>query len=230
LALTETLHSVVDILGSSQGLTAMAIAAIVGIGSPVMDRLVIRRKRIQYQVLFNSKIGLSPVLVDDDGADEGTHKQAHPDLTGLVQQFERYVLRGSEGVLSSNDCLTKDLTTNAPTIECERSTTQDLINAVRATPGAIGYADMSDETTKTAIRAGQLTALSLDGRYPQLNSLPDYPLWTVEYLYTKNSEGPALQDFLSYLDSSSAQATLLCAGYTPCFSKDNVLNPLCTAR
>ncbi|HEY2694357.1 MAG TPA: hypothetical protein VGJ45_02735 [Pseudonocardiaceae bacterium] len=89
MALTETLHSVVDILGSSQGLIAMAIAAIVGIGSPVMDRLVIRRKRIQYQVLFNSKIGLSPVLVDDDGADEGTHKQAHPDLTGLVQQLDK---------------------------------------------------------------------------------------------------------------------------------------------
>ena len=578
MALTETLHSVVDILGSSQGLIAMAIAAVVGIGSPVMDRLVIRRKRIQYQVLFNSKIGLSPVLVDDDGADEGTHKQAHPDLTGLVQQldklsvlmirirnvgssdiegadispplkvtfgsrvvwdariseasdpmlrkqvrekleffpngvetpdkvetsgkpaqaaqterrnlrtlrrllggrlesaltepaepakrdkpveqwrsvqlddlwlrrkqsfilvvvlheandkataiskeyevsgghrngrtiierkpqrrfswpvvttaigvilvgallgtvlgkvivggahpvadvpctagtvdiagssafgpivatlgqtyqtdcpgahinvdssgsldgvrdleaqsagtdaaalsdgksvdsttglraqmvavlvyglvvnphvgvdrlttdqvsgiyrgaytnwdqlggvnqaiqivgrsggsgtrqaFERYVLHGSEGVLSSNNCLAKDLTANAPTIECERGTTQDLINAVRATPGAIGYADMSDETTKTAVRAGQLTTLSLDGRYPQVNSLPDYPFWTVEYLYTKNSEGPALQDFLSYLNSSPAQATLLGAGYTPCFSKDNVLNPLCTSR
>ena len=575
MALTETLHSVVDILGSSQGLIAMAIAAIVGIGSPVMDRLVIRRKRIQYQVLFNSKIGLSPVLVDDDGADEGTHKQAHPDLTGLVQQldklsvlmirirnvgssdiegadispplkvtfgsrvvwdariseasdpmlrkqvrekleffpngnetpppedkpvpverrnlrtlrrllsgrlesaltepaepakkdkpveqwrsvqlddlwlrrkqsfilvvvlheadssaqaiskdyevtgghrngrttiehkpqrrfswpvvttaigvvlvgallgtvlakvivggtrpsvadvscttgtvhvagssafgpivatlgqtyttdcpgahidvdssgsldgvrdlegqsasagaddaalsdgrsvdstaglrqqmvavlvyglvvnahvgldrlttdqvsgiysgrytnwnqlggadqpiqivgrgggsgtrqaFERYVLHGSEGVLSSNNCLAKDLTPNAPTIECERGTTQDLINAVRVTPGAIGYADMSDETTKTAVRAGQLTAVSLDGRYPQVNSLPDYPFWTVEYLYTKNSEGQALQDFLAYLNSPTAQATLLGAGYTPCFSKDDVLNPLCTAR
>ena len=150
--------------------------------------------------------------------------------SGTRQAFERYVLHGSEGVLSSNDCLTKDLTANAPTIECERGTTQDLVNAVRATPGAIGYADMSDETTKTAIRAGQLTALSLDGRYPQVNSLPDYPFWTVEYLYTKDTEGQPLQTFLSYLDSASAQATLLSAGYTPCFSKDDVLNPLCTAR
>jgi ABC-type phosphate transport system substrate-binding protein len=72
--------------------------------------------------------------------------------------------------------------------------------------------------------------VSLDGRYPQVNSLPDYPFWTVEYLYTKNGNGQALQDFLAYLNSSSAQATLLGAGYTPCFSKDDVLNPLCTSR
>ncbi|HEY2694356.1 MAG TPA: substrate-binding domain-containing protein [Pseudonocardiaceae bacterium] len=198
-----------------------------------------------YGLVVNSHVGIDRLTTDQvsgiyrgiytnwdqlGGVNQAIQIVGRSGGSGTRQAFERYVLRGSEGVLSSNDCLTKDLTTNAPTIECERSTTQDLINAVRATPGAIGYADMSDETTKTAIRAGQLTALSLDGRYPQLNSLPDYPLWTVEYLYTKNSEGPALQDFLSYLDSSSAQATLLCAGYTPCFSKDNVLNPLCTAR
>jgi ABC-type phosphate transport system substrate-binding protein len=75
-----------------------------------------------------------------------------------------------------------------------------------------------------------VTAVSLDGRYPQTDSLPDYPFWTVEYLYTKDSRGEALRDFLDYLNSPSAQATLLSAGYTPCFSKDNVLNPLCAAR
>lgn len=150
--------------------------------------------------------------------------------SGTRQAFEHYVLHTSEGELSSNDCLSKDLTANAPTIQCERDTTEDLINTVKAVPGGIGYADVSDETTKEAIRAGDLTAVSLDGRYPQVDSLPNYPFWTVEYLYTRNAEGAPLQAFLNYLSSPSAQATLLSAGYTPCFSKDDVLNPLCTSR
>jgi ABC-type phosphate transport system substrate-binding protein len=117
-----------------------------------------------------------------------------------------------------------------PTTLCERNTTQELLDAVRSAPGGIGYADVSDETTKQAVRAGDLTAVSLDGRYPLIDSLPDYPFWTVEYLYTKDDQGAPLQAFLKYLNSPAAQATLLSAGYTPCFSKDNVLNPLCTSR
>jgi phosphate transport system substrate-binding protein len=150
--------------------------------------------------------------------------------SGTRQAFERYVLHGSEGLLSSDDCLTKDRIATAPTIECERDTTQDLINAVTSVPGAIGYADVSDEATKQAERAGQLVTLTLDDRYPLVDSLPDYPFWTVEYLYTKDGQDQPLQAFLKYLNSPSAQATLLGAGYTPCWSRDNVLNPLCTSR
>ncbi len=39
-----------------------------------------------------------------------------------------------------------------------------------------------------------------------------------------------MRDFLDYLESDSAQATLLSAGYTPCVPKDGVLNHLCTLR
>jgi hypothetical protein len=91
------MHSVVDILGSSQGLITMAIAAVVGIGSPFMDRLVIRRKRVQYQVLYNSKIGLTPDSFEP--ADKNHSEKAHPELRGLVEQLDKLsvmMFRGSQ--------------------------------------------------------------------------------------------------------------------------------------
>jgi phosphate transport system substrate-binding protein len=65
--------SVVDILGSNQGLIALTVAALVAFASPLVDRFVFRRKRIQYQVLYNSKIGLdneSKVGLDPKGKDD----------------------------------------------------------------------------------------------------------------------------------------------------------------
>lgn len=74
--------------------------------------------------------------------------------------------------------------------------------------------------------------VQLDGRYPQVDSLPEYPFWTVEYLYTRGTPAPrsALGTFLDYLASDAAQATLFSAGYTPCVARDGVLNHLCTLR
>ena len=66
----EALRSIVDVLGSAPGISTMAIVAVVGIGSPFLDRWVLRRRRVQYQVLYNSKIGLDTVVV------QGTSDQA----------------------------------------------------------------------------------------------------------------------------------------------------------
>ncbi|HJP72970.1 MAG TPA: substrate-binding domain-containing protein [Pseudonocardiaceae bacterium] len=198
-----------------------------------------------YGLVVNKDVGIDRLTTDQvrgiysgqytnwqqlGGANEPIQLVGRSGGSGTRQAFERYVLHTSEGVLSSNNCLSKDLSQASSTILCERDTTQELISAVKASPGGIGYADVSDETTKDAVRAGDLTAVSLDGRYPLTDSLPDYPFWTVEYLYTRDGEGQPLQDFLKFLNSPSAQATLLSAGYTPCFSKDNVLNPMCTSR
>lgn len=152
--------------------------------------------------------------------------------SGTRQALERYVLDGSEGELSSDGCLTRDRITNAPTILCERASTEDLINTVAAVPGAIGYGDVANATTKAAARAGNIVTVELDGRFPEVDSLPDYPFWTVEYLYTQGTQpsGSATRAFLDYLTSDSAQAALLSAGYTPCVPKSGILNHLCTSR
>lgn len=161
------------------------------------------------------------------GADLPIQIVGRGESSGTRRAFERYVLRGSEGVLSSDDCMTKDRITSAPTIRCERDTTDELIAAVQGAPGGIGYADVATQSTKDAVRGGSLVTVRLDGRYPQVDSLPEYPFWTVEYLYTR---GSTLGAFVSYLNSDSAQAVLLSAGYTPCVPRSGVLNPLCSGR
>jgi ABC-type phosphate transport system substrate-binding protein len=200
-----------------------------------------------YSVVINSDVGIDHLSTAQlDGIYSGRYTNWHqlggPSLpirlvgrgesSGTRRAFERYVLNGSEGVLSSDGCLTKDRTTNAPTIRCERDTTEELIHAVATVPGAIGYGDVANAATKSEVRGGAIVTVKLNGLYPQVDSLPNYPFWTVEYLYTKGrpTAGSPLREFLDYLSSDSAQATLLGAGYTPCVPKDGVLNPLCTRR
>ncbi|HEX3592997.1 MAG TPA: substrate-binding domain-containing protein [Pseudonocardiaceae bacterium] len=148
--------------------------------------------------------------------------------SGTRRTFEQSVLHGSEGPPSSVDCRTKD-DPKAVTTECELDRTDDVVNTVAATPGAIGYADVANQTTKTAVRGGRIVTVKLGGLYPQLDSLPNYPFWTVEHLYTRGKPraGSPLAAFLDYLSSDSAETMLLSAGYTPCVPRDGVLNPLC---
>ena len=84
----DTLRSVVNILGSTPGIITLAILAVVCIGSPFLDRWVIRRKRIQYQVLYNSKIGLDTVFQEHDEDEESSSEPTNP-LDRLVHELER---------------------------------------------------------------------------------------------------------------------------------------------
>jgi phosphate transport system substrate-binding protein len=151
--------------------------------------------------------------------------------SGTRRTLEQYLLHGSEGVLSSNNCLTKDQVAGAPTILCELPTTEDVVTTVSAVPGAIGYADIANQVTKNAVADNHVAPVVLDGRTPEVGSLPDYPFWTVEYLYTwtPGTSSP-VGAFVEYLKSDSAQAALRNAGYTPCVAPGGSLNPLCTRR
>ncbi|HEY3606594.1 MAG TPA: substrate-binding domain-containing protein [Pseudonocardiaceae bacterium] len=200
-----------------------------------------------YSVLINNDVGIDHLTTPQltgiySGQYTNWHQLGGPDLpirivgrggnSGTRRAFERYVLVGSEGVLSSDGCVTKDRVANAPTIRCERDTTQDLITAVSTVSGAIGYGDVANSATKAAVRSGEVVTAKLNGLYPQVESLPNYPFWTVEHLYTRGSPAPGspLGAFLDYLNSDAAQAALLSAGYTPCLPRDGVLNHLCTLR
>lgn len=152
--------------------------------------------------------------------------------SGTRQTLERYLLNKSEGVLSSNDCLTRDRGPFAPTTLCERDTTEQLVGAVAATPGAIGYADVANTTTKQAVRADKIVPIDLDGHAPDIDSLPAYQFWTVEHLYTKGTPPPgtAIEAFLEYLARDPAQTAMASAGYTPCVLKDGVRTQWCGQR
>jgi ABC-type phosphate transport system substrate-binding protein len=150
--------------------------------------------------------------------------------SGSRTTFEQWVLHGTEGELSSDDCYTRDHPTERGTIRCEVSTTEDLVHTVSTVPGAIGYADVANTATRTAVRGGDLITVKLDGRYPETGSLPDYPFWTVEYLYTRTAPSAPLQGLVDYLAGDAARNALFEAGYPACLNRTGELNHLCTLR
>ena len=151
--------------------------------------------------------------------------------SGTRRALEQFLLKGSEGVLSSNTCLVKDQVPGAPTTLCELPTTGDVVSTVSTTQGAIGYADIANQATKNAITSNQVVPVVLDNRYPNVASLPNYPFWTVEYLYTwtPGTDTP-IGAFTDYLKSDAAQAALRNAGYTPCVATGGANDPLCRLR
>ncbi|MBB3663417.1 ABC-type phosphate transport system substrate-binding protein [Prauserella sediminis] len=83
MKIAETLQTVASVLGSDQGLLVMLVLSVLAIAAPFADRHLIRRKRLSYRVLYNSKLGVSPDLDDGDvfgeippGADAGMHELA----------------------------------------------------------------------------------------------------------------------------------------------------------
>lgn len=147
--------------------------------------------------------------------------------SGTRRTLEQFVLKAPEGLPSSGDCTSRDLIPAAPTILCELPTTQAVVNTVSTVPGAIGYADVDNQGTKTVVADQRVVPVVLDGRSPQVGSVPNgYPFWTVEYLYTWTpGTGSPIAAFQDYLKSDTVQTVLRRAGYTPC-----VENPLCTQR
>lgn len=65
----------------------IAIAALLMLAAPLADRMVIRRKRIDYRVLYNSKIGLEPLSQHDEA--DGPSARADPRLRHLTSMAGR---------------------------------------------------------------------------------------------------------------------------------------------
>ncbi|WIV61124.1 PstS family phosphate ABC transporter substrate-binding protein [Amycolatopsis nalaikhensis] len=150
--------------------------------------------------------------------------------SGTRKTFEQKVLGGAEDRLTSDSCREPERDPAAATTRCERGTTAEVLTEVAAVPGAIGYADVPAAKTAAA-RDRQVAVVQLDGRYPDVTSIAaGYRFWTVEYLYTKGVPDGAsvLKRFLDYLASPTARAELQDAGYTPCVTRDGLLDPVCT--
>ncbi|WP_433263960.1 PstS family phosphate ABC transporter substrate-binding protein [Actinosynnema sp. CS-041913] len=76
----QILRSALDFLGGP-GPVALAIALL--FATPLIDRVLVRRKRVRFRVLYNSKIGLGPERLHD-----GTESNA-PQLRELVRVLDR---------------------------------------------------------------------------------------------------------------------------------------------
>ncbi|GAA3571814.1 substrate-binding domain-containing protein [Amycolatopsis ultiminotia] len=81
----EILRTLAEVLTSGRGIIPIAVVAGATIAAPLIDRYLIRRRRLLFRVLYNSKIGLSPVTLGDgnDGA-----AQQDPELVRTVRLLE----------------------------------------------------------------------------------------------------------------------------------------------
>ncbi|GAB3968443.1 hypothetical protein GCM10029978_037880 [Actinoallomurus acanthiterrae] len=149
--------------------------------------------------------------------------------SGSRQIFQSKLLGRSEGAASSTECRESSPPLHAPTIRCELRTTQELIDKVAETPGAIGYADAPTAKTEAA-RLQRFHVVTLDGRLPDATSIAQgYPFWTVEYLYTAGApeSSSLLKNFIAFLGSANARAELSIRGYPPCIDRNGNRNALC---
>lgn len=71
---------------------SIALAVLVTLAAPLADRFIIRRKRIDYRVLYNSKIGLNPLPAhDSDSSAEADPRLLH--LTSVVNRMSVVLIR-----------------------------------------------------------------------------------------------------------------------------------------
>jgi phosphate transport system substrate-binding protein len=139
-----------------------------------------------------------------------------PGNSGTRRTFEKQVLGGRwEPARNSDDCV--DVAAGAPTgaIRCERPTTEDVLNAVTETPGALGYGEL-----QASFAHDHLVLLRINGQEATLEAADHgaYPFWETEYAYTfEEPDAHSLAaSFLRYLTNQVGRDIIRSHGHTPC--------------
>ncbi|KAB8168715.1 phosphate ABC transporter substrate-binding protein [Streptomyces sp. 3MP-14] len=143
------------------------------------------------------------------------------DDSGTRRVFQRQVLDGDrEPASTSDNCRDRDPGADDPVIRCERGSTDDLLDAVAATPGAIGYAELG-----AALERDELPRARIAGHEASLEAADHdaYPFWETELAYTYG-ELPAdslAASFLRYLTNQVGQDLIRAHGHRPCAELQN---------
>lgn len=139
--------------------------------------------------------------------------------SGTRGAFQHRVLNRLEPAYSSRDCRTKDAA-EAPVIRCELDSTAQVLSAVRRTPGALGYAELS-----AASDAEDVNLVALDGRRPSLTAVRDatYPFWEPEHAYTYGAPPASslTSKFLDYMSGDTGRNLMEKHGHLPCAPPEN---------
>lgn len=143
--------------------------------------------------------------------------------SGTRATFDSKILHmPTETPQSSQSCTTRDLIPDSPVIRCEKSSTDELLKAVNAIKGAIGYAEAAVTAEDEASKYPNINQVQLDGKdaSPEVvnaGSHP-YPFWAVEYMYSygQPASGSLLSAFLSYMSTDTASSVLQSYGDIPC--------------
>ena len=138
--------------------------------------------------------------------------------SGTRATFDRKILgMRTEIQQSSESCTSPDLIPSSPVIRCEKSSTGQLLEAVNAIKGAIGYAEA---VAAAAPKYSNIDEIQLDGQgaSQELVKNGQYPFWATEYLYSYGTPAPGslLSAFLAYMSTDTATSLLESDDDIPC--------------
>jgi ABC-type phosphate transport system substrate-binding protein len=119
--------------------------------------------------------------------------------SGTRATMQRRVLGGFRELGSnSNDCESRDPGGAAGGIRCERGSTEDVLQSVALTEGAMGYSELG-----AAAGRKEVALVRIGGHQATLPEAErgTYPFWETEYGYTHNEPDPhsLAASFLRYL-------------------------------
>ncbi|MFE7122630.1 substrate-binding domain-containing protein [Streptomyces sp. NPDC057617] len=141
--------------------------------------------------------------------------------SGTQEIFERKILMGAQTVADNSvDCETlKAADKNDPIIHCKQDSTDEMLNAVADTEGALGYSELNSFEKFPDKKT--MGVLSLDGQEPPSTNdiaTSTYLFTEVEYAYTYGnpSTGSLTRSFLNFVTLESGQSIIEQAGHAPC--------------
>jgi phosphate transport system substrate-binding protein len=139
--------------------------------------------------------------------------------SGTRATFDSKILHArTEIQQSSTTCTIPDLIPRDPVIRCEKSSTGQLLTAVNAVPGAIGYAESVAAASPDYYPNVHEIQLNGQDASPLLVKNGQYPFWAVEYMYSYGTPAPGslLSAFLGYMSTDTATSVLQNDGDIPC--------------
>jgi phosphate transport system substrate-binding protein len=141
--------------------------------------------------------------------------------SGTRTTFQRQVLGGvREPGTNSDYCKARDPGSPDGVVRCARDSTGDVLRAVAATPGALGYSEVG-----AAARNDDLVLVRIDGHPATIEEADrgEYPFWETEYGYTYGE--PAARSlaasFLRYLTNQVGADIIRAHGDRPCSDLQN---------
>lgn len=107
-------------------------------------------------------------------------------------------------------------------VRCERGSTQEVLDTVAATPGAIGYSEFGLAATAQGVKPVRINGFeaTTEGVERKL-----YPFWETEiaYTYTVPQADALPASFLRYLTNQVGQDIIGASGHRPCTEMENPL-------
>ncbi|MBO2451249.1 substrate-binding domain-containing protein [Actinomadura barringtoniae] len=153
---------------------------------------------------------------DVGGKDQPVRLVGRYSNSGTRKTFEQRVLGGRrEPGDTSDDCREPAAGAQGGVPRCARSSTEDLLDVVAHTQGAMGYAEEGAASSR-----GDLQLVRIGGHKATLEEADHgaYPFWETEYAYTYGElpSGSLAASFIRYLTNDVGKDIVRAHGPRPC--------------